>query len=1694
MRASTINVIFPLRLALLVLLLVGMAVLSPRPAEADSTTYSSSKRTYKVGILLIDSSTDAGAPARGPENPDPYVFHVADGRSDVKPQGWEFINPLAPGVVTPEIRDRWLARDPGNTYQLGQKVQKDMAAYWEVGLTKASVQELLQFDLLFIHNHRPTRFSPQDREKLRKLVDAGGVVWIEDCGNMQIDPANPFFLEEFRFVNAPNGQPVVYEQNHPILNSPYRLTAQEVAQLGDKGYSNAIGSFGAVANRVPNPEVLVNIVGVSSLTDGSGRGLPYLAAGTYGSGAVIVSAADTGCDINDFVGGVNAGSGGNSGAYSGKNLIVAHTEDLKLLYNMVAWGSATNGYRRNNRRTATSFDGVGAPLVSNFDFVNAFTVANRPGDILSSASAPLIVGGVLYVTGVQGGQAWLRAYDLNPFSDADGDGNPDDGVPDLLLGLPYDEIYRVQIGAAAVQPSSPIYGRVQIEQGNRGSGNLPVANIQDRIFVATADGSIRIFPAASPTNVPALLPNGSFNPSPPALGGAGGGGGTYTQPLTGPQAPAPVFFENRLYQVLPNGEVRCLSATDGTLLWRTFNPNQAPTITMEPAGTPTLGFVRQASQSGLAQNSGESTNDLMLYVPTRVTDQNGRVSARMMAYWVGTRNEVQRSWAPGQDGQNGIMNTRVAGGVGGPAAGQYFVAGVGGGQRFFLPPRVRVFSTTVVNGSPVSAKENYAAGIISPDYTVGNPALSATGQVQIVKINAGAPDPRPGVDLMISVDYDVSYVDADLGVPANYASNPTQVGARPNSILTLPQYVGSSLATPALSPEDGLFFSVVQQFDAGAGNQPPPLPSVYSINEQEGDASGSTSKMRWRFTLFNDFTGTAAPADVFVTRQVDNVAVTDTVPIVNYLQFDPIWPRSTAAAKGNTPEALRNIEPVGSPITTNEGVTYVLARAASQVNNRPMSVLLAFKSNPVLSLILPEPFEETAGVTISQTDFNSDPANPGTVTASSNQTIGPNMTLDGAQGRINILNFRAGARSFSGSQSFVVRYTPRGSRQERRVVIPPVPLAVSDPTNLPTDATGKVTLNPGGFTPLLWYYVLPGNPAVNTSPTLAGDFIYWVSFVDGRWHTIGVDADAAAKDPAVRPGFGQQVLNVGIVNAQVNHVRMAQPINPVGLNLAGNIAPPVIAQGQLVVNTSAGSFAYQPGVTLVADSKRLIEAGADGAAIWSLEAALDRRVGGGEEPVYAPNGTILNPPATGTPRVVRTALAKPNTARKIGASDYLIADTGNNRALRVDRAGRILWTLSKLTDPYGILASGESKTLREPTDVQFYTTPTLNNNGTPSGYEIHYLVADAGNNRIIEVADYYNTEGRRIPPPPPYAAGMGATDDDHAVVWVSRTAADGGRQLRFQNIQRFLDVAPASSPHAGLVGYPYISAIVSNSAVGSSGSLNTADFTGGSLVVMSYSPYRTAVPLRNPASGALVGAPQLWQVSAGPNARATEPTGNGNVMFAAEDLRIIAGGNTVTKRINAPTFFQQLNLPTVGGGPQRTLYLICDAEGAYVVEARVVGGVVVRDVLWMFTQQDYNVMNGIVGGALQNFARLSIPGVAVGGPLSGSMLEALPKFQPTSIQLLPNGNYLITNAYTGRSALFESGQFVGEVFEVDPAGFSVLVNAPYGDTRRGGTWASFSVPRLETGSASTNGLNKQVMGNPVSNTGLVEQPLSASRP
>ncbi|HOS94459.1 MAG TPA: hypothetical protein PLQ54_14155, partial [Armatimonadota bacterium] len=130
---------YPAWVALTMLTCVGLNA----GAWGQVTNFTSRTRQIKVANLLVSSARYDNARPPGPtnlENPDPHVWYILD-QSPLKPAHWDFVNPLAPPVVTQDIIDRWQVRgDPWvGSLQLGQPITKNMGPYWEVVLNEANL-------------------------------------------------------------------------------------------------------------------------------------------------------------------------------------------------------------------------------------------------------------------------------------------------------------------------------------------------------------------------------------------------------------------------------------------------------------------------------------------------------------------------------------------------------------------------------------------------------------------------------------------------------------------------------------------------------------------------------------------------------------------------------------------------------------------------------------------------------------------------------------------------------------------------------------------------------------------------------------------------------------------------------------------------------------------------------------------------------------------------------------------------------------------------------------------------------------------------------------------------------------------------------------------------------------------------------------------------------------------------------------------------------------------------------------------------------------------------------------------------------------------------------------------------------------------------------------------------------------------
>jgi hypothetical protein len=255
---------------------------------------------------------------------DVYTFYAMDRRTDLKPLGLSFRNPFAPAGTT-----------------------RNQAAYWLVDVSRLNDNQLARYKILLISRTSwggRGGMTAEIREKLRRFVDGGGVLWVDVPRE---GASGTLFFPEVAPVA--NRQPInIVNLNHPLLRGYYTLTPAEIANLGLRGRGFGGGALNISANR----PVLQIVTAVDANT-------PVIAAATYGSGRIIVSAAGIAAAISAPLVSTRPGREGQAfelGMDSVPDL------ELKFAYNLVRWAGAGSSDAFNARRANAVADQYGAPL------------------------------------------------------------------------------------------------------------------------------------------------------------------------------------------------------------------------------------------------------------------------------------------------------------------------------------------------------------------------------------------------------------------------------------------------------------------------------------------------------------------------------------------------------------------------------------------------------------------------------------------------------------------------------------------------------------------------------------------------------------------------------------------------------------------------------------------------------------------------------------------------------------------------------------------------------------------------------------------------------------------------------------------------------------------------------------------------------------------------------------------------------------------------------------------------------------------------------------------------------------------------------------------------------------------------------------------------------------------------------------
>ena len=441
-----------MRLRLIIPMAVVIAAVLVQAAFGIGQTYIDKRRVINAGVLVLDTSGGQVAAAA------PYVFYIMSQRDDLKPQGWTFVNPIA----------------------TGSEIFKNNAAYWLVNLRQTTLENLSKFDVLYLNAASTTVFFQMaDRDKLRRFVDGGGCLWVDNGGGMRFSSSDAyaFFLPGVNFKSGSAGSPQVLAKLHPLVTNPFYLGADEIAALCSpppgSNFPEVIDpGFQAAFNTLPSPTIPSPVVAVVS----SGLNTdPTVAALDYGSGRVVFTSGFVGGWIQ---GPVTGGANPISLTPQNSNPLWASAPHLKLAYNIVAWASTSPTFRKGYRRTGASLEGAGAPLVERWRLPGAAPPSG--GGATGVQTSPAIWKNVIFYSA----GTTLYALDAVPENDLDMDGNSDDGQPDPP-NAGYDIIWKAEIGQSI---SSPTVASMLDPKG----GNLAP---KDFVLVMAQDGLVHIFEA-----------------------------------------------------------------------------------------------------------------------------------------------------------------------------------------------------------------------------------------------------------------------------------------------------------------------------------------------------------------------------------------------------------------------------------------------------------------------------------------------------------------------------------------------------------------------------------------------------------------------------------------------------------------------------------------------------------------------------------------------------------------------------------------------------------------------------------------------------------------------------------------------------------------------------------------------------------------------------------------------------------------------------------------------------------------------------------------------------------------------------------------------------------------------------------------------------------------------------------------------
>lgn len=1499
------------------LILLSLASLASAQSQARKSS------DIRAGIVVIESAQTSGYPS----NYTPHVWYNLDRDSAVKPPEWNIDNPRAGTQMTQATSDRWSALNAASTGgpmpAVGDRLNKSHAAYWEVRLSQVSDIQLSDYDVLLLSAYGFTSLNSMERDKLRKFVDQGGVLWIDTCSTTNFNnvEVNTFPLP-FR-INAAGGLLTYADVFHPLLMTPYALSMSNLEQIriDTNSYAGPITVLPGITFIESWVDTDFDMHFTSVAANGNN---PTVLVGKLGDGHVVVTTSEYAMALNRIptTSGaytINTGFQAVRTAYDRSTQLAA-----RFAVNLINLSGGSSQQGGGARKMNASAIPVNPPLIR--------SVSAEPLNNLAPNQAPVIYKGVMLVS--VGNQ--LRAYDAKSETDLDNDGNPDDGGQDLSLGQNYDLLWTAQFPATISAPACAA---------------VPSAAVKDQVFVVDAQGvtySLDVFalvagrvnPAGTNAPIYTVVKPGEITSISTDT----------TLPQPGPYAPTihdglvyvaavgTTGFGNagHIWIIDPNSQALVqTAATSGDWYLGGQNGNLP-----FPTGSPTIGYIPVQDNSG--------AYDRVLYLPGRPTNVNGPTgTASVTSLWLGVRGESPPPSSINTTASELRITTRA-----GRANCQIYVENSGPGA---LANRALGVKLTVLheNGDPLTSSEmdSYFNGTVTQ-----------AGIELVFGLDQPLPDPNTGGErLSYRIDYSLDFGrsgSAQHGTQTQFATRanlffPDDFTAAQNNRRRI-------LGNIAMSPRGTIYCTVSNP--ANPSSSTIDCGSFYAIREDIGKGG---FRLLTRYNLYpqhNMVLNQAAPVQYQETLY-------DSDPVMNMMPS----PQMDFMKFGR----FNHLTFVGGP-TVRNGVVYVTASGrkmgAPPAGFVPYTVVMAFKAEPEAPEI--RVGNITDGFSLRQYDIDRSPdhVNPKAV----NDMSQGQFSYDRSEGVIRFDNLMTSNRSvmqnaFSTSQPVILKRTNQ-------------PDMLIDP--------GQTS---DKWNPLLWYAVqhgvevtggpvtagnaviVPGNsvlPELNalmSSGTLifSGMVSAWNGAISPSdrylnpngtrpWNRQYYQMLFTGSGPDVNPGYLWPSI-AGLSSFDDYIVRVRQS----ALGKASTTTYGVVAgDGMIGAWGDGGAYVFQRADIIIADENRLGRFDAVGNPIWVINAAT----ASGSVDV----GNVSQ----------QVALVRPVKAYPIGGSgDTLVVDTGGNKLVRIDVSGRAIRTivgfkLNPNAIPEGFKAN-EPLTLNAPRDVVSFTTYELN--GTQ--YWIHYLIADTGNRRLIELVDKYNVNpsGQVTD-----VVVLGGERQVGVLYWHSPTNYNG-KDFDYNSVTRVYEPNSARYYYAAGIGTSSPTRFNTglDSASPSTQARESALGNGGVVIFDPTSPKNNLVI--NEIEVQAVPQDTYWNFT----------TGTFNSPARANYMKKLSNINSVTSRV--------VDI----GGQTRIALMITDSSGVYeVIQPAAAGPWAVR---WMLPNEAYRALRRLPPGAPTGLNPMDL--------------------RATYARRLDNGDVMVVNGYLGKT---RGGQdFNGEVLQIN---------------------------------------------------------------